>query len=820
MCGDFNMPHINWTNVAASCDNHTATGILSNLILKHAFMQLVREPTRVDEARKTANLLDLVFCNDCNFIYNTNVIPPFSTSDHCMVSFDILAQVESSTKSSTTYDFSRADWSSIADYLNRTDIVSSLFEIADVNEQFNYFYEVITDCIANHVPIVKNRSSNRKNYYPPYVDRLLRKKATAWRVYKHFRTDESLRSYKKCASECRGAIYKHAKAKETKIVNSGNPSAFDRYCNRRFTNRSLIGPIRMPDSQLFTVNPDKKADIFQDFFVSSYTKDNNIIPNTDHCGGTTHKISSISFNPYYVNKAIKRLKPKAKGGPDQLSPLFIKKCSLWLAPALALLFQRSFDTGFFPAIWALSYVTPIFKSGDRADVGNYRPIALTCVMCKLMESIIKDQLLQYLLNSNLINKDQHAFIKKHSTAGNLLECTNDWGLKLNLKRCVDVIYIDYKKAFDSIVHTKLLVKLQSFGIEGRLLAWISSFLANRTQRVVVENCFSAERSVQSGVIQGSVLGPILFLLYVNDVSSTLQGNVQLKLFADDLKIYTSIDADISHTHASELQSCLDSLCDWSKAWQLTINSAKCSILSLHSRKNCCSHDYYVDGNRLPNQSKMKDLGITVDDKLTFKDHINKVVTDANRRVCLLFRGFVCKQPTFLRRAYITYIRPLLEYNTIIWNPSLKKYIDLIENVQRKFTKRIPGLENLAYEERLGRLNLESLEIRRLRSDLVYYHKIFLGVTPHAVSDFFTLRIPPSQLRRSTSSIIKPVKASNGYLSSFRFRSVDAWNALPEKLKQSKTINEFKTGLKCVDLSAFLYGRGHTHLHDFSNIIFS
>ena len=217
---------------------------------------------------------------------------------------------------------------------------------------------------------------------------------------------------------------------------------------------------------------------------------------------------------------------------------------------------------------------------------------------------------------------------------------------------------------------------------------------------------------------------------------------------------------------------------------------------------------------------MKDLGITVDDKLTFEDHINKIVSDVNRRVGLLFRGFVCKQPTFLRRAYITYIRPLLEYNTIIQNPSLKKYIDLIENVQRKFTKRVPGLENLPYEERLGRLNIESLEIRRLRSDLVYYHKIFLGVTPHAVSNFFTIRIPASPLRRSTSSIIKPVKASNGYLSSFRFRSVDAWNALPEKPKQSKTINEFKTGLKCVDLSAFLHGRGHTHLHDFSNIIFS
>jgi Reverse transcriptase (RNA-dependent DNA polymerase) len=258
--------------------------------------------------------------------------------------------------------------------------------------------------------------------------------------------------------------------------------------------------------------PGSKLNFSKTLSAIVFFHDNNISPPSSSLTPAEARLSNIIFTPGLVNKAIKHLRSKSKGGPDSIPPEFYKKCSLWLSEPLAYLFQASFDAGFLPPIWSIAYITPIYKKGDRTDPANYRPIALTCVMCKLMEAVIKEQLLSYLLQHSLISKHQHAFIRKHSTASNLLECVNDWTIALNCKQYVDVIYIDYARVFDSVVHSKLMLKLRQFGIHDKLLAWLQMFINNRTQCVIIENCFSAFRPVISGVIglQGSFLGPILF----------------------------------------------------------------------------------------------------------------------------------------------------------------------------------------------------------------------------------------------------------------------------------------------------------------------
>ena len=444
-----------------------------------------------------------------------------------------------------------------------------------------------------------------------------------------------------------------------------------------------------------------------------------------------------------------------------------------------------------------------FKKGVTTDPQNYRPIALTCTMCKIMETIVKDQLLDYLLSKKLISKHQHGFMRNRSTTTNLLESTHDWIVGLGCLNNIDVVYIDFSKAFDSIVFTKLLFKLQNCGISGKLLAWLSSFIHGRSQCVVLENCFSSVSEVISGVPQGSVLGPILFLIFINDVISVCSGNVTVKLFADDLKLYSVYNAT---DNSSDIQQSIDKLVQWSKLWQLQINLNKCHVLPIRSKYNSNTFSRYtLNGSPLSNLTLASDLGVFVDSNLTFKQHICTVIIKAQQRVGVFFRGFASRSVDIVRKTFITYIRPILEYNTNVWNPTQKYLIDQLENVQRRFTKRVTSLKNFSYLERLSILGLEPLELRRLRCDLIQYYKIFNNLTSLNHADYFTVHQPSLSSRVSSSILIKPLKRPNYVLSSFFYRSIDCWNSLSLLLKQSKSLNVFKHNLKSVDLTQFLKG---------------
>jgi hypothetical protein len=255
----------------------------------------------------------------------------------------------------------------------------------------------------------------------------------------------------------------------------------------------------------------------------------------------------------------------------------------------------------------------------------------------MMESLIKDQIVDFLVGKKLITKNQHAFIKQHSTSTNLLQSTHDWLVSLNSRLCTDVVYIDFSKAFDSIVISKLLYKLEYYGISGLLLKWISCFLHDRTQCVVVEGCFSSFCPVVSGVPQGSVLGPILFLIFINDIDSVCKGSSTLQLFADDAKLYSSVGLN---AHINSLQLSLDSLSVWADQWQMAINISKCSVLHIAPKTLHNSCNYFINDIQIPSHSSSVDLGVTISEDLSFNDHINNIVTKARQRSSTLLRGFL------------------------------------------------------------------------------------------------------------------------------------------------------------------------------------
>ena len=468
VCGDFNLPAFD----IQSHNNFSCSHILSELFNKYAFTQYVTEPTRYG-SNQNASLLDFVLCNDVNLLLNTTVSCPFGNSDHCVIHFDILHRANdvSTYNSRSTYDFKHANWSLICAYLNNVDFLHDFSYFNSIAECFSHFYNVIYDCIATNVPLVSSNARYNKAHYPAFIKRHLSRKKSSWSAYKKHKTTAALDRYKHHASVYRTSLHQYNVNREHSIVNSSNLSAFYRHCNRKFSCRSVIGPLCLPDGNMICDSRDK-AELFRQTYSSNYVIDNNSTPTPT--ASTSSQLGTIHFSTSLVAKAIQRLRPKSKGGPDNIPPIFIKNCSLWLSPVLSYLFSVSFQQSYIPPIWKSALVTPVYKKGDRTSPSNYRPISLTCVLCKLMESIIKDQLNTYLHANTIITDHQHAFIKQHSTASKLLECTRDWSIAISSKHFVDVIYVDFRRAFDSIVHNKLLVKLRSYGICDILLSWFSS----------------------------------------------------------------------------------------------------------------------------------------------------------------------------------------------------------------------------------------------------------------------------------------------------------------------------------------------------------
>jgi len=510
-------------------------------------------------------------------------------------------------------------------------------------------------------------------------------------------------------------------------------------------------------------------------------------------------LSYIAFPANDVARKLNKLRVDSASGPDGLPTCFLKRMSKFISQPLSKLFETFFLNSYVPPIWKEAYVKPIYKGGNSNDVKNYRPISLTCVICKIMESIINEQMMYYLLQNDLIGKNQHGFLKKRSTCSNLLDSFQDWVIALNSRNDVDIAFIDFSKAFDSVTHNKLLHKLLGYGIRYELLNWIKTFLTNRTQRVLIDCKLSGSIPVHSGVVQGSVLGALLFIIFVNDVTTTLEDPTTCQLYADDMKLYSRIELG----RPNSLASSLTNLKLWSETWQLNINNNKCSIMHLGTRNPGIQYNFGIFD--LPNSYKICDLGITYNAKINFSEHIDSIVNKAYQRCYLIFKSFESRNPSLLKQAFVTYVRPLLEYCTPVWSPYLIKDITKIENVQRYFTRRLFPKNSINYTDRLILLNLESLEQRRLKFDLKMYFQIIHNLINLDKNKFFTFLPKTHGTRGHDFQIQIPLFHNNRLSKTFASRAIDCWNALPTQTVTATSIASFKKRLNATNFSLYLHG---------------
>ena len=433
----------------------------------------------------------------------------------------------------------------------------------------------------------------------------------------------------------------------------------------------------------------------------------------------------------------------------------------------------------------------IFKKGNRQNPSNYRPVSLTSIVAKLLESIIRDQIVSFLEQNEIITDNQFGFTKGKSCALQLLSVVDKWTESLDRGRSVDVLYTDFRKAFDSVAHRHLIYKLQSVGIKNKALKWCKSFLEERTQRVRVENVMSNSVPVTSGVPQGSVLGPVLFIIYINDIVAQAEksnGN----LFADDAKFDLAVDNENDRDH---LQNDINNITRWSEEWKMSFNYDKCKIL--HVGKNNSCHEYFMDGaegrKQLDQVKEEKDLGVNVDSLLNFKSHIGLITVKANKVLGIIRRTFKYQSPEVFINLYKSMVRPHLEYCSTVWSPSSVAEVKKLESVQRRATKMVKSVSKNSYPARLRALGMPTLEFRRLRSDMIQVFRILRGIDKIDHSKLFKLA-NNNRTRGHTLRLKKVMSNTNLRKNSFTQRVVAPWNSLSEDVVSAPSVDSFKQRL--------------------------
>ena len=449
-----------------------------------------------------------------------------------------------------------------------------------------------------------------------------------------------------------------------------------------------------------------------------------------------------------------------------------------------------------PTVWKCSNVIPIFKKGLHSDPLNYRPISMTSICCKTMERIIAAELLEYLDSSGILSDRQFGFRPSRSTTDQLILTYDYITESLDAGKMVDLVLFDFAKAFDSVNHAVLFDKLSEIGIGYPLLGWLWDFFSGRSMSVHVHGSYSDSVPVTSGVPQGSVLGPLLFLIFVNFVCSKIK--CKFYLFADDLKIFISIpvgEAEGALEAIAEFQSDIDVFVETARSWGLNLNKSKCLAMRFRSPTSLCLTDYgpfssyFIDGEPIEFTDSCTDLGVKIDVSLKFHDHIRSAVNKAGGVANNLLRFTICRDPDFMIPLYKSHVRPILEYASNLWSTNYITDLTLLERVQRGWTREITDLNDKSYYERLKFLDLYSVYGRLLRSDLILTWKIFSGLCSISPEQMFVTN--PNPTRGHKFRIFKPRHRLECRARSFSCRIVNEWNDIPAKVVDSTSLPQFK-----------------------------
>ena len=797
VCGDFNLPKIDWENGVVRDTPDSATQRIYSKLEDRGLVQLVRKATR-QRGNDEPSLLDWIIVSREENVEDVQHMAPLGAGDHDVLLFTYRVNIRVPIRTRRRmFDFRLADFPSLLRTL-KNESWEGVYGSDEVNKQLKYFTYVYNE-MARRVPTKPVREPEDQQK-PPWwngrAERALKSKHFAWKRYNDRGKTRKLHlEYVKARRKADTAV-KNAKFQFEKRLakhSKQNKKAFYRYANSKLRTTTPI--MNMKVDGKMTQDEAKICDTMRSFFTSVHTDETdleelflsdffeNISKNEED--DIASKLGEVEISEEDVLEGLKRLNPFKSVGPDEIHPRILKELATEFYRPLTHIFRTSMRTGVVPEAWKSANVVPIFKKGLRTSPENYRPVSLTSCLGKLLEKIIRRKLMEHLESQVLID-EQHGFRARKSCATNLLCCMEDWTKWLDEGSNFDVLYLDFKKAFDLVPHQRLLSKLWSQGIGGDLLVWFTNFLTGRTQRVKINSTVSRPSIVRSGIPQGSVLGPVFFIAYINDILLNVT-HATGSIFADDTKLYAKVN---TIEDGMRLQNDLrEGPAAWAHENLMSFNANKCNVV--HYGRNNPRCTYELNGVLIQPAKEQTDLGVLFVEDMSFSKHIANKTKKANSVLGIIHKTFSYKALPIMKDLYIGLVRPHLEYSVQAWSPYWKKDITKLEGVQRRATKRIPELRGKDYEDRLEVLNLTTLEERRVRGDAIETFKMLSGLENVAYEQFFQLNTTEYRLRRHSKTLFKEHTRLEVRKNFFSNRVVNNWNGLTEDVVSATSVNCFK-----------------------------
>ena len=818
--GDFNLPLFDWTcGTMPNSPPNKAYQRVMDLVEKNFLIQMAEEPTRLNHT------LDLIFTNRTHYVMEVNT-EETQLSDHRMVecllgfnpssylsqhheedpfSFRAINLFKADTNAMNS-ELSDINWNQLQDLCNCCgDTDGSMFKELIV---LTVLQVSIKHCPSKNRPLGAPKSRAERAFISlKFKKKKLNKKIKDLQARNPSSTKIKDLQTKVChvVYEMKEEICDQLNQKEQLAVSTikSNPKYFYSYAKRLSKCKSTVAPLK-DGNGILTNNPREKASILQDQYKSVFSDPEKADIEAALAGVpefSGNQLSTFVFEVADITAAIKEMDPYSASPDGDIPAKILCDCKESLSLPIWLLWTASFKSGIVPEQLKRQYITPLFKKGNKTEAANYRPVSLTSHLMKVFERVVRKHLVNYFEHNELFPDNQHGFRKNRSCLTQLIEHFDSVLKSLNEGNEVDVIYLDFSKAFDKVDHNILLAKLKRYGVTGQLYAWIESFLRGRKQAVVVDGHKSEFVDVDSSVPQGTVLGPVFFIIYAMDMIYRARNSKALT-FADDTKLIKAITTLFCKIL---LEDDLTSIIQWSIANNMLLHEDKfvvvnyCLNTSLLLRNlpfTAETRQYLTsEGNIMECSSHTRDLGVHVSNDCSWSYHISKIAGEARQMAGWVLGAYRDRSMETMMTLYKSLIRSKLEYCCPLWNPSKIKDIQTVENIQREFTRRISGLQEHDYWERLKKLKLLSLQRRRERYSIIQVWKIKKGLAPNSVGmEFYDsprlgtrAKIPKFNYKAQTT-------ISTSYDDSFGVKGARLWNILPKHVNTQASLESFKVSL--------------------------